>query len=204
MSKTECSQLLDEAYQYVKTLLQPLKSQGYYFHNWDHTKEVFEHAKFYAQELKLNEQDTCKLLLAALFHDTWFVRIYNWHEEASAKIAEKFLQGKIPADWLEQIKNMILATKVGKEPQTLLEAALKDADVDNIRSEEFLIKSDLLKEEIETLFDKQFTPQKWIKTLQKALEIGQCRTPVCEKKKMEGLKNNKSFVKLYGDFLQNH
>ena len=99
------------------------------------------------------------------------------------EIAEDFLQSRIPKDRLEEIRDMILATKVGQEPQTLLEAALKDADVDNIRSEDFLIKSDLLKEEIETLFDKKFTPQKWIKTLQKALEIGQCWTSVCEKMK---------------------
>ena len=192
----DCKEVIERSYTLVKTLLMPLKDKGYYFHNWEHTKEVFENAQFYATKLRLSYSDTCKLLLAALFHDVGFLVVYNGHEEVSAQIAKEFLKGQVPSDWIKQIMNMIRATKIGVEPQNLLEAALKDSDVDNIRREDFLQKADLLKKELETLFNMKFTPQEWLKRLEDVLEIGKCYTWVCEDLKKEGLKNNASLIKL--------
>jgi len=199
----QCKLLIKKAAKYVKKLMGPLKSKGYYFHNWDHAKEVAKAADFYARKLNLPWQKRCQLILAALFHDVGFVKTYYGHEEASARIAYEFLKDKVPPSWLKNIVGMIRATKVWVKPKTLLEAALKDADVDNIRRADFLIKSDLLKKELEAVFWKTFSASDWVDTLQNALEIGQCRTPVCQKLKKRGLESNKSFVKLYGDFVKN-
>ena len=154
----------------------PLKKKGYYFHNWEHTKEVFENAKFYATKLGFSYEDTCKLLLAALFHDVGFLIRYDGHEEASAQIAREFLKGQISPEWIKQIVDMIKATKISVQPQNLLEAALKDSDVDNIRREDFLQKSDLLKKELEALFGVKFSKQDWLNKLEWVLEIGRCYT----------------------------
>ncbi len=192
----ECKDVIERSYSLIKTLLSPLKDKGYYFHNWDHTKEVFENAKFYATKLNFSYEDTCKLLLAALFHDVGFLVRYDGHEEASAQIAKEFLKGQIHPQWIKQIMDMIRATKIGVQPKNLLEAALKDSDVDNIRREDFLQKSDLLKRELETLFGVKFSKQQWLKRLEDVLEIGKCYTWVCEELKQEWLKNNASLVQL--------
>jgi len=58
---------------------------------------------------------------------------YDNNENIGAKIAQNFLKTILyPEDKIKIIEHLILATAPEKEPKTLLEKIIKDADMDNL------------------------------------------------------------------------
>ena len=110
-----------------------------FYHSVDHTLDVLNTAEELGKAENLPEEDLLLLKLAALFHDTGFLKNYNQHEEASAKMAEEILrQYGVNDAGIEKIKKLILATKPGIIPETLPEKILIDADLDYLGREDFI------------------------------------------------------------------
>ena len=142
-----------KAKEYISDLLSPLKNKWYEFHNLDHTLSVYKRASYLAQMEWLDEEMQEIIQLAALFHDTWFIKQYDNNEPIWSEIAEKWLkEQKIPEDKIDIIKQVILATiPTSKNPENILCKIIKDADLDNLWNKKFTFCNLKLKQELENI-----------------------------------------------------
>lgn len=138
--------------QLKSTILELLRTdldQRLTYHCLAHTEDVLEQA----QRIALTEgiADPKLLLLikiAALFHDTGFLRTYKGHEEESCRIMEEYVNDHdLTKLDIEMIKGMIRATKVPQTPHNLSEKILCDADLDYLGRDDFKPISETLKDE---------------------------------------------------------
>ena len=123
-----------------------------YYHGAHHTLEVLNVCNAYIKRLKLNSKDAHLLRTAALLHDTGFIWNNANHEETGVSFSREILP-----DWgfnkneIDQIVNMIMATKIPQNPQNLLEEILCDADLDYLGTNRFLTIGETLYRELLTL-----------------------------------------------------
>ena len=145
--------IIQKAKNYVTQLIrEKIEPLGFYYHNLEHTNEVFSRVIYLGEKEGLTKDKIVNLWIAALFHDTWLVeKQYENHEDVSAKIFDQRIQTEnIPLDIndVKEIKSFILATKLDKKPQNIFDMCIKDADVDNLWREDFFDKMLLLKNEL--------------------------------------------------------
>jgi uncharacterized protein len=119
------------------------------YHCLEHTIDVLKQAERIADAEKITDKRLRQLLrIAALFHDTGFLRTYKGHEEESCVIMlEHIDEGVINDKEIELIKGMIMATKIPQSPSTLAEKIICDADLDYLGRDDFEKISNNLKEE---------------------------------------------------------
>lgn len=158
------SNLIADAELFVLNFLNENLHKNYLYHNISHTQRVVTNASEIAEELKITEVDKNLLLLGAWFHDTGFIHGAENHEKESVKIASKWLkENKVAEDDIEIISKIILATKLGATPSTVLEKIICDADCAHVASKKFQDYSSLLRKEWELTGAKKFTDEEWIK-----------------------------------------
>jgi uncharacterized protein len=108
------------------------------YHGLHHTLEVFNTCQFYIKELNIPQKDADHLLVAALLHDIGIMWDYFNHEARSVAYAKEILP-----DWgyseddIDVISNIILATKIPQQPNTILEKIICDADLDYLGTQNF-------------------------------------------------------------------
>lgn len=152
--------LLGDIKKYVNYLLIPL--EDLYYHQYEHALSVMERAVYLASMEGCSSEEIEMLAIASLFHDTGFVIQYDENEAFWAKIARNYLTTMLyPQDKIEVIEKIILATKVWKEPTTLMQEIIKDADMDNLGREDFFDVSEKLKRERETIKNIKIKDPDW-------------------------------------------
>ena len=119
------------------------------YHNVSHTLDVLSQAERIAQSEGLKDDNGLFLLkVAALYHDTGFLRAYTGHEKASCAI---FLEDAgslgFTAQQKEIILGLIMATQVPQKPAGLLQEIICDADLDYLAREDFYAGANNLREE---------------------------------------------------------
>lgn len=120
------------------------------YHSVAHTEDVLRQA----ERIAISERITdCRLLLlvkvAALFHDTGFLRTYTGHEAKSCEIMKQHLDRQLFTDGeIELLENMIMAARIPQSPYTLPEKIMCDADLDYLGREDFDFMSNRLKQEL--------------------------------------------------------
>lgn len=108
------------------------------YHNKDHVYDVLAAALHIADQEHVGPEGKQLLRLAALFHDVGFIHSARNHEQRGAEMAREILpQYGIPKDQVEQICQMILATRIPQSPATQLEKILCDADLDYLGRDDF-------------------------------------------------------------------
>ena len=110
-----------------------------YYHGLHHTLDVTAVAmELAAAEGVANAEDMALLRTAALYHDAGFLCSYQDHEAQSCEVARAALPGfgYIPGQ-VEQVCDMIMATKYPQEPRSLLAQILCDADLDYLGRADF-------------------------------------------------------------------
>jgi uncharacterized protein len=120
-----------------------------YYHSAAHTRDdVVPAAERLAQLEHINGENFLLLRTAAFFHDIGFVEQPQNHEKISARIAGEVLPqfGYQPGQ-IRTIQSLILATQLPHVPETLLEAILADADLDSLGREDFMARSQALRDE---------------------------------------------------------
>lgn len=145
------SKILNDAKKYVNSILMPLESL--YYHQYEHALDVMHRAIYIWEKEWLNDDDMEILALAWLFHDTWFTIQYENNEYIWAKIAQNFLKSKCyEKEKIAEIEKLIHATDPNyNSPQTIMERIIKDSDLDNLGRDDFFLKWEKLKKEIETI-----------------------------------------------------
>lgn len=118
------------------------------YHNLAHTLDVVRQSERIAREENIDEENTYLLKVAALYHDTGFLKTYKNHEEASCDL---FMNDADDFHFTENEKKvicgLIMATKVPQQPHTHLEEIICDADLDYLGRDDFFIIGDELRKE---------------------------------------------------------
>ncbi len=147
---------------YVLERLEKELPSNLYYHCLSHTRnEVIPAVDQLSAMEKVDENARLILRTAALFHDLGYVECVEGHETASARIARQVLTGYgYSSDQTNAVCSLIMATRMPRTPQTLLEEILADADLDNLGRADFLQRSLDLRKEWET-FGRRWTDQEW-------------------------------------------
>lgn len=145
------SKLICDAKKYVNSILMPLDTL--YYHQYEHALDVMHRAIYLWEKEGLNSEDIEILALAWLFHDTWFTIQYESNEYIWAKIAQNYFKSKFYSkENIKKIEQLILATDPNyTEPKNIMERIIKDSDLDNLWRDDFFLKWEKLKKEIETI-----------------------------------------------------
>jgi len=143
--------MLKAAEAYVSDLFAKDAGDKLTYHNHAHNKAVMDRVNEIAAHYDMPDEDVLALNIAAVFHDTG--HMYTSPMEHEAKSAE------IAAEWLEKfgasestrdmVTKLILATKLDKQPESLAEQVIKDADTYNLGTKAFKENDALLKEEMQ-------------------------------------------------------
>ena len=121
------------------------------YHNVRHTTEVVKFAEELAALENVNGHDLVLLRTAALFHDSGYLEAYVGHEGVSRSIAETFLpQFGYSSEAIEQIGELILATRVPQRPGNRLAEILCDADLSYLGTDDYTARAEDLYQELHT------------------------------------------------------
>lgn len=119
------------------------------YHSPEHTEDVITHVERLSGAENITDDRLLQIMrIAALFHDSGFLRSYKGHEEDScAFMRETLCNGPLAEEELKQIEGMIMATQLPQCPVTLPEMIICDADLDYLGRDDFdPISNDLKKE----------------------------------------------------------
>jgi hypothetical protein len=121
------------------------------YHCPKHTEDVIEQVGRLAAAENITDKRLLLLMhIAALFHDTGFLRSYKGHEEDSCSIMRDTCGGIFEESELKLIEGMIMATQLPQTPATLPEMIICDADLDYLGRDDFEPISNTLKKEFLT------------------------------------------------------
>jgi len=161
----------EQARRYALTRLERELSPRFYYHSLAHTRDdVVAAVERLAQMEGVQGSDWIILLTAAYYHDIGFCLLdtsryqENQHEALSFQIAAQALPsfGYTP-EQVETIQGIIMATQIPQKPQTLLEAVMADADLDQLGREDFWERSQALREE-QAAFGMTYTELEWYRS----------------------------------------
>lgn len=134
-----------------------------FYHNIEHIEHVTENVDTICSYMNISDDEKEIVLIAAWFHDIYYVISPNNHEHESANIAEKFLLSyNYPKEKIKKVKNCILATKIPQSPKNILEEILCDADLFHIGTDFFFERNEMYKNEITKQFNFTVTDKSFI------------------------------------------
>ena len=120
-----------------------------YYHNVKHTIDVITQVELIGVVEGVTDYELLLLKTAALFHDSGQINGSKDHEEKSCEYAEKFLpEYGYTKNEIEEIKKLIMATKLPPNPKTLTEKIMCDADLDYLGRKDFIPVSETLFKEL--------------------------------------------------------
>lgn len=137
-----------------KDIKQKLRNElpaGIYYHNEKHALNIMNATEFLGFGEEIYNEDILILKTAALLHDIGFLSQYHNNEKVGAEFAKSILPNyNFSEDQIELIASLIVATEPNREPKTLLEEIMKDADLDYLGRNDFReISHKLMNEYIE-------------------------------------------------------
>ena len=86
------SDLVKKTDEFVFNLFKEKLNNTFIYHNYTHTKRVFKSAQEILENSDVKKKDAEVVQLAALLHDTGYIKKHDGHEEESVKIATEFLK----------------------------------------------------------------------------------------------------------------
>lgn len=139
MTNNTYNELTGKVEEYVKELFAQRHSDKHTYHNLDHTQTVVEHCQEIAKQYELGPNEMFVLEVSAWFHDTGHLLAPpELHEAKSTEIMEDFFsRHPIAPELLEEIKECILATRDPRNPLTIVQKILCDADMYHVGTNGF-------------------------------------------------------------------
>jgi len=142
--------LVEDAKDYVASILTHDLSDKCLFHTINHTLDVLKNAEIIGKYCKLEVEALNVLRICALFHDVGYVDAYDDHEIFSAKRATTYLKSKnIDQETIHQIEVAIHSTKTPQNPKDKISKILCDADLMNLTFDDYFEQIDLMRKEWE-------------------------------------------------------
>lgn len=179
----------------LRKLKEELKPTLYY-HDIDHTLDVYNSAERIARLEKVTSEEMLLLKTATLFHDSGMLRTYTGHEEASCDIANETLpRFDFSQNQIDIICSMIMTTKLPQSASKKLEQIICDADLDYLGREDFYMISHRLKLEWNLLNINPTTLKEWYDLQVKFLEGHSYFTQSAIDSRCEGKQRNLDQIK---------
>jgi uncharacterized protein len=119
------------------------------YHSKEHTIDVMRQSlRIAASEGVTDIYQLLLLKFATLFHDIGFLKTYANHEAKGCELFLEYCAGDDFSDTeKEDIKALIMATKLPQSPKNHLEQIICDADLDYLGRNDFFIIGDNLRKE---------------------------------------------------------
>lgn len=150
------------AYGMIENFLINHLPKEYTYHTIHHIRDVVVQCERIAKKEKINKEDILDLKLAAWLHDVGYIWEPSRHEARGAEYATTVLNAlDFPAQKINRITGMIMATKIPQSPKNLLEQIICDADLDYLGREGYEENSLLLLQELR--LKKEVTELDWLK-----------------------------------------
>ncbi len=146
---------------FVQDIFDKNMSDDFYYHNYEHTKDVVEASTEISKVTELSDEDTELVLIAALLHDIGYSKAYDDHETHSKEMAREYLEGKLPEPKIKIVLDAIEATRVPQRPKDIVGNVLCDADLFHLSTGQFMKQSLLLKKELEAHGSPETTDEEW-------------------------------------------
>jgi adenylate cyclase len=120
-----------------------------FYHNVKHSIDVINQAELIGYGEGVDDEAILLLKTAALFHDAGHIVAYDNHEFHGTQLAKEYLpKFKYNQEQIDQICDLILATKIPPQPGNLLEKIMCDADLDYLGRSDFIPVSNTLYNEL--------------------------------------------------------
>jgi class 3 adenylate cyclase len=120
-----------------------------YYHNVKHTVDVVTEVELIGWGESVSDEEILLLKTAALFHDAGHTIAYDNHEYHGTILAREFLPGYgYTIEQIEQICDLIMATRLPPKPKNLLEKIMCDSDLDYLGRSDFIPVSNTLYKEL--------------------------------------------------------
>lgn len=127
--------------QNLEPVLQRLKDglhKHYYYHDVRHTLDVIEQSQEIGKLEGVSARELEILKIAALFHDTGFLKVRSGHEQASVDFFQAVSGlSSLTHEDCDIIMGCIRATHMPQNPKNQLERILCDADLDYLGRDDF-------------------------------------------------------------------
>ncbi|MEN8122583.1 MAG: adenylate/guanylate cyclase domain-containing protein [Bacteroidota bacterium] len=142
-----------------------------FYHNYKHTIDVVNQAELIGYGEGVDDEAILLLMTAALFHDAGHTIGYDNHEYFGTQIAREWLpKFKYTQKQIDDICEIIMATKLPPEPKTLLQKIICDSDLDYLGRSDFIPVSNTLYEELKAQ-NKMASLNAWNKIQVKFLSV---------------------------------
>ena len=142
-----------------------------YYHNYKHTIDVVNQAELIGYGEGVDDEAILLLMTAALFHDAGHTIGYDNHEYFGTEIAREWLpKFKYTQKQIDEICDIIMATKLPPNPKTLLQTIICDSDLDYLGRSDFIPVSNTLYEELKAQ-NKMASLNAWNKIQVKFLSV---------------------------------
>lgn len=140
-----------KAESFVKDFFEQYANKSLLFHNLEHTRNVVDRSKEIIATFDLSENDQFIVYIAAWFHDTGHLLVDpSKHEIKSLELMKTFLMKyTVDEEIVRQISDCILATRMPRNPQNLLQKILCDADTYHLGTKDFKATNKQLRKEYE-------------------------------------------------------
>jgi adenylate cyclase len=136
--------------------------KDYTYHTIHHIRDVVIQSERIAKKEKISKEDIADLKLAAWLHDVGYIWEPARHEGRGAEYATTVLNAMdFPAQKINKITGMILATKIPQSPKNRLEQIICDADLDYLGRDGYTENSLLLLQELR--LKKAVSENDWLK-----------------------------------------
>jgi predicted metal-dependent HD superfamily phosphohydrolase len=124
---------------FVTELFEKNQTDKLLFHNLEHTESVVERSKEIGLQYQLSERDQFILYTAAWFHDTGHLFVDpSKHEIKSVELMKDFVSKYTDdEELLKEISDCILATRMPRNPQGMLQQIICDADTYHLGTKDF-------------------------------------------------------------------
>lgn len=150
-----------KAIDHILTRLETELPENLHYHGHHHTEAIMHSARMIGEAENISEDEMNLLLVATAYHDCGFLIEYRDHEKHGCEIADDCLPGfGFNTDQIDQIKRMIMATKVPQDPKDKLSRILCDADLEYLGTDQFGHVGDTLFEELVSIKAIQ-TREQW-------------------------------------------
>jgi len=138
--------------------------KGLHYHGIHHTKDVCEAVERLAIWEGVKGEELYLLKTASLYHDAGFIHSYESNEPIGANLAKEMLpEFGYTAEQIEQVIELIEATKIPQKPKNHLEEIMCDSDLDYLGRDDFYPIADTLKKELIEFGKIKVDEKEWIK-----------------------------------------
>lgn len=151
-----------QAIDFILDKLRAELSENLIYHSVSHTIGVIDATINIAKSESIEGRDLDLLMVAAAYHDSGFLRGNQNHEVNSCALLSEYAPDfGFDSEEIDQMKSMIMSTKIPQSPVTKLEKVLCDADLDYLGGKRYNEISEKLYQEFQ-LNGVEMSQEDWL------------------------------------------